>query len=139
MNDFSYNAIGNYQNIFSKNLQEVNNNTKFLEGGIEKFQIDPNLVSNDQELQNDLSQLKGVSETEKTGGSFADALKKSLNEVSELDRQANAAKETFLAGGDIDVHTVMIASQKANLSLQMAMQVRNKAIQAYNEIFRMNV
>lgn len=139
MNDFSYNPIGNYQNIFDQNLKEVNNNTKFLEGGIEKFQIDPNLISRDKELQNDLSELNGTNQTDKTCGSFADALKKSLNEVSELDKQANIAKETFLAGGDIDVHTVMIASQKANLSLQMAMQVRNKAIQAYNEIFRMSV
>ena len=139
MNDFSYNPIGNYQNIFDKNLREVNNNTKLLEGGIEKFQIDPNLISNDKELQDDLSELNATTQTDKTCNSFADALKKSLDEVTELDKQANLAKETFLAGGDIDVHTVMIASQKANLSLQMAMQVRNKAIQAYNEIFRMSV
>ena len=139
MNDFSYNPIGNYQNIFDQNLKEVNNNTKLLEGGIEKFQIDPNLISNDKELQDDLSELNATTQTDKTCNSFADALKKSLDEVTELDKQANLAKETFLAGGDIDVHTVMIASQKANLSLQMAMQVRNKAIQAYNEIFRMSV
>ena len=139
MNDFSYNPIGNYQNIFDQNLREVNNNTKLLEGGIEKFQIDPNLISSDKELQNDLNELNAATQTDKTCDSFADALKKSLDEVTELDKQANATKETFLAGGDIDVHTVMIASQKANLSLQMAMQVRNKAIQAYNEIFRMSV
>ena len=76
MNDFSYNPIGNYQNIFDQNLREVNNNTKLLEGGIEKFQIDPNLISSDKELQNDLNELNAATQTDKTCDSFADALKK---------------------------------------------------------------
>lgn len=139
MNDFSFNPIGNFQDIFNKDMAKINSNTKFLEGGIEKFDINPDMVANDKELQNDLSLLQPVEQSEKTPKSFGEALKKSLNEITQLDKEANAAKETFLSGGDIDVHSVMIASQKANLSLQMALQVRNKAVQAYNEIYRMSV
>jgi flagellar hook-basal body complex protein FliE len=45
----------------------------------------------------------------------------------------------MLAGEDISVHEVMIAAEKAKLSLDLAIQVRNKAIEAYQEIMRMQI
>ncbi len=143
--DMSYNPIGNFQNVFKQNMTEIgNNNTAFLEGGIQEYRIDPYMISTDRQLKSDLGELSAPSIDKldgaaKASDNFAQALNKSLNEVSNLETQANQAKETFMAGGDIDIHSVMIASQKANLSLQLAMQVRNKAIQAYNEIYRMNI
>lgn len=47
-------------------------------------------------------------------------------------------QEAFARGEDVSVHDMMIASEKATLSLQMAMQIRNKMISAYTDIKNMN-
>ena len=80
-------------------------------------------------------------EVESSGGteSFGSALKSAVKEVNGLEVKADdlAAK---LATGDIeDVHQAMVAMQKASLALQFTVQVRNKVIDAYQEIMRTQV
>jgi flagellar hook-basal body complex protein FliE len=70
---------------------------------------------------------------------FSNALKDQMQHISDLDAASNEAKQTYAVGGDIQLHDVMIASEKADLSLQLAMQIRNKAVSAYQEISRMSV
>ena len=61
------------------------------------------------------------------GQSFANG----VNSVDAARQNAEKAKETFALGGDISVHEVMIAAQKASLSTQMAIQIRNRILNTY--------
>lgn len=77
--------------------------------------------------------------TEVITGSFGTLLKQKLAEVNSLQHQADALTQQYLAGKTEDVHQVMLALEQANLSLQMMVQVRNKVIEAYQEISRMQI
>lgn len=76
---------------------------------------------------------------EKGGVTFADLLKEKINETDTSMREANAAAEELVAGKSKDLHGAMIALEKADVSFRMLMQVRNKMIDAYREIMRMQV
>ena len=72
--------------------------------------------------------------------SFADALKNSLGQVNQIQAQAQQMGDSFAAGDDkVSLSDVMISTQKANISLQTTVQVRNKMVAAYNDIMNMQV
>ncbi len=60
-----------------------------------------------------------------------------LDEVNALQLQANQKVEEFATSPDKDIHGTMIALQKADVSLRMMLQVRNKLLNAYQEVTRM--
>jgi flagellar hook-basal body complex protein FliE len=68
---------------------------------------------------------------------FVEFLKDSLEKVNQLQIEANEAVTAFSAGKDIDIHTVMIAVERANLSLSVVTEIRNRVLDAYHEIMRM--
>ncbi|MBM7716483.1 flagellar hook-basal body complex protein FliE [Bacillus thermophilus] len=70
---------------------------------------------------------------------FGTYLKKALNEVNNLQLESDVATKKLAAGEKIELHEVMIASQKASVSMQAALEIRNKAVEAYQEIMRMQV
>jgi len=70
---------------------------------------------------------------------FGKVLSDALNDVNKAQVESNEQIQGMLSGDIQDVHTAMIAVQKADLSFQMMMQVRNKLIDAYQEIMRMQV
>lgn len=70
---------------------------------------------------------------------FGQVLSEAMNEVNQAQVESNKQIENMLSGEIQDIHTAMIAVQKADLSFQMMMQVRNKLIDAYQEIMRMQV
>jgi flagellar hook-basal body complex protein FliE len=70
---------------------------------------------------------------------FGNALKAQMNSINSLQAQASAAQQTYATGGDIELHNVMLAMEKADLSMQLALQIRNKAVAAYQEISHMSV
>jgi len=70
--------------------------------------------------------------------SFGDSLAKLVNSVETSDQTANTAVQGML-DGTADVHDAMIALQRAELNLQLTVQVRNKLVQAYQDIMRMPV
>jgi flagellar hook-basal body complex protein FliE len=76
-----------------------------------------------------------------TGGvDFANVLKSSLDGVNQAQRQAEALQNAFVLGDDkVSLSDTMIAMQKANISFQTAVQVRNKMVAAYNDIMNMQV
>lgn len=76
---------------------------------------------------------------EKTRTSFGDVLKDSIKKVVELEKDADKEVEKLVKMENTDVQTTMIAIEKADLSFQMMMQIRNKIISAYEEIMRMQV
>ncbi|TAN44331.1 MAG: flagellar hook-basal body complex protein FliE [Nitrospirae bacterium] len=90
---------------------------------------------------NEVSQsVSGISKTTpKPEASFEDAIKDALKQVSEIQNEAEKAIEGFSKGEVKDIHTVVIAMEKADVSLQTLMTVRNKLLTAYEEVMRMQV
>jgi flagellar hook-basal body complex protein FliE len=81
-----------------------------------------------------------VSKTaQKSGASFEDAIKAALQEASAIQNDAEKAIQDFAKGEVKDIHTVVVAMEKADVSLQTLLQVRNKLLSAYEEISRMQV
>jgi len=70
---------------------------------------------------------------------FGDFLTEALGEVNTLQQNASQASFDLAAGKLQDVSQVTIATEKANIALQLTMQVRNKMIDAYQEVMRMQV
>jgi flagellar hook-basal body complex protein FliE len=70
---------------------------------------------------------------------FKESLSQSVREIDGLQKEANQAIETMAAGEPKDVHEVMIAMEKAGISLRLMVQVRNKIMAAYEEIMRLQV
>jgi flagellar hook-basal body complex protein FliE len=72
--------------------------------------------------------------------SFADALKSSLNQVNKAQTEADTLGKRFAMGDDkVNLSDVMISMQKASISFQATVQVRNKFIAAYNDIMNMQI
>lgn len=70
--------------------------------------------------------------------SFSNILSDSIEQVSALQKNADAAVEKFVAG-ELDIADVMIETEKAGTALQLTLQLRNKVLEAYQEIMRMQV
>ncbi|MFA5172305.1 MAG: flagellar hook-basal body complex protein FliE [Sulfuriferula sp.] len=71
---------------------------------------------------------------------FADALKNSLDQVNQSQQQSAQLGQNFAMGDDkVSLSEVMISMQKANISFQETVQVRNKLVAAYHEIMNMQV
>jgi flagellar hook-basal body complex protein FliE len=74
------------------------------------------------------------------GVDFANVLKSSLDSVNQAQHQAQDLQKAFVLGDDkVSLSDTMIAMQKANISLQTTIQVRNKVVAAYNDIMNMQV
>lgn len=71
------------------------------------------------------------------GGSFSDTLKDFTHYVDGELQKADQIKQEFAVGKRSDLHEVMIASEKADLSFRLLLQIRNKMLEAYQEIMRM--
>src|SRR5579884_2858089 len=76
---------------------------------------------------------------EKSDASFSEMLKESIRQVNDAQLQADQAITDLTAGKQQDLHQMMIAIEKANLSFELMMQVRNKILSAYEEISRMQI
>ncbi|WP_066637301.1 flagellar hook-basal body complex protein FliE [Desulfolucanica intricata] len=74
-----------------------------------------------------------------TGDDFGSFLAEAINKVNRSQVQADNLTEKFLIGKVEDLHQVVIASEKAKLNIQLAVQVRNKIVEAYQEISRMQI
>jgi flagellar hook-basal body complex protein FliE len=70
---------------------------------------------------------------------FSDMLKQSISDVDRLEVEAEQAVQDFALGKTSGVHETMIALEKADISFQLLMQVRNKLISAYETIMRTQV
>jgi flagellar hook-basal body complex protein FliE len=73
------------------------------------------------------------------GASFADTLKNAIGQVNELQKTSDKGMLDLSTGRTDDVAGVMIAAEKADIALRVMVQVRNKVIDAYNEIMKMQV
>ncbi len=85
-----------------------------------------------------MSQVK-TSPIQESAGKFGDALLKSISEVNQSQINADKAAEQIAAGDTKNLHEAMIKLEEADISLRLMVQVRNKAVEAYQEIMRMQV
>lgn len=65
---------------------------------------------------------------------FKDLIMQSINQVNDMQQNADVAIETLMTGGEINPAQVMTAIQKADMSFRMMQQIRNKLMDAYREI-----
>lgn len=78
-----------------------------------------------------------ISPPEPQEADFLDTLRGAMDQVDQLQTSAQTKVAALLDGSGMDVHSAMIAVEKADLSFQLMMQVRNKIVAAYQEISRM--
>lgn len=74
-----------------------------------------------------------------TSNSFFDMLKSKLDEVNSKQIDAENTTQGFIQGDNTDIHNVMLSTEEAKMSLELAVQVRNKIVDAYQELNRMQL
>jgi flagellar hook-basal body complex protein FliE len=72
-------------------------------------------------------------------GDFAKFLNSAINSVEQARGAAGVAVDRLISGEGEEMHTTALAVQRAELSLEMFVQVRNKVVQAYQEVMRMQI
>jgi flagellar hook-basal body complex protein FliE len=68
---------------------------------------------------------------------FGDLLTNAVGQVNQLQDQAQATVSGLMTGSGVDVHQAMIATQKASMAFELSLAVRNKAVQAYQQVMSM--
>ncbi|WP_338786622.1 flagellar hook-basal body complex protein FliE [Metabacillus sp. FJAT-53654] len=95
------------------------------------------LTTQPTQIQLKTNSLMDNTSTSKT--SFADSLKQAINQVNQSQIESDKMTEALATGKNVELHDVMITAQKASVSMTLAVEVRNKAIEAYQEMMRMQV
>lgn len=80
-----------------------------------------------------------VSAGAKPAAGFADMLGKAIDQLQSVSDTANQKVNALATGQDVELHDVMLALEAESLAISLATQVRNKAVEAYQEVFRMQV
>lgn len=102
--------------------------------------ISPFQVQNTQNTQNATNQVNNSQKTESSNQtSFSELLKNSISSLNESQVASDNMTNALAAGKDVNLDEVMIAAQKASISLTAATEFRNKAVEAYQEIMRMQM
>jgi len=83
--------------------------------------------------------LGRVAKAEESGADFGATLKGALGEVNRLQLDAGEKTRALMAGEDIDLHEVMISAEEAGVAFDLMMEIRNKLIEAFQEVQRMHV
>jgi flagellar hook-basal body complex protein FliE len=74
-----------------------------------------------------------------TSNSFFDMLKSKLDDVNNQQIAADNTTESFIQGDNVNIQDVMLSTEEAKMSLELAVQIRNKLVDAYQEINRMQL
>lgn len=93
-------------------------------------------ITSQQPLALSQPELSSVSQTEK---SFSDYLGSMLDQVGKTQSNGDTAITKLNTGEAKNMHEVMIAVEEADISMRMLVQLRNKALQAYDDIMRMQI
>jgi flagellar hook-basal body complex protein FliE len=96
-----------------------------------------NPVSSLRILPADSLPAASVTPDDPGGGGFRATLDRAMGEMQDVQHEAQSQIAGVLEGTGADVHSALIAVEKADLSFQLMMQVRNKIVSAYQEISRM--
>jgi flagellar hook-basal body complex protein FliE len=74
-----------------------------------------------------------------SAGAFQEVLSGAIQRVEAFGQSASASVERFLSGENEELHTTILATQQAELSMELFLQARNKVVSAYQEIMRMQM
>ncbi|WP_291652325.1 flagellar hook-basal body complex protein FliE [Clostridium sp.] len=77
--------------------------------------------------------------TSSAENSFQNVLKDSLDKLNEKQINADNITNDFISGKDVEVHEMMLSMEESKMSLQLAIQVRNKVVEAVQELTRMQL
>ncbi len=86
-----------------------------------------------------LPDLAGKTKPAEEDGGFGGILKQAIAQVAGQQQQAETSLNSFLRGESEEVHKVALDAQRAELSMEMFLQMRNKVVQAYQEVMRMQL
>jgi flagellar hook-basal body complex protein FliE len=78
-------------------------------------------------------------ENKNESSGFLDTLKEKLSEVNDKQLEAENLTQNFIKGEEEDIHKVMLSTEEAKLSLELAVQIRNKIVDAYQEFNGMQI
>ena len=88
-------------------------------------------------IEQQKANLKGIDESD--GPSFTNTLKEFISDVNALQKDSAKQTERLIKGEPVDIHDVMIATEKAKTSFELLLELRNKALDLYREVTRMQV
>jgi len=77
--------------------------------------------------------------SEKQGVSFQKILTGLIDKVNQLEKNADESIQKLITGEIESIHQVMVAAEEANLAFHLMMEIRNKLVEAYKEIMRMQI
>jgi flagellar hook-basal body complex protein FliE len=83
--------------------------------------------------------IPSASPSSNSGGGFQEVFTGAIQSVETLGQNASASVQRFLSGEGEELHSTILATQRADLAFEMFMQVRNKVVSAYQEIMRMQM
>jgi flagellar hook-basal body complex protein FliE len=89
--------------------------------------------------QFNINSINNTTATDKKSLPFSDFLNNAISDVNKLQLESEGLNEAFAMGKNDNIHQVMIAAEKADMALQFTIQIRNKVLEAYQEIIRMPV
>lgn len=98
-----------------------------------------NINSINNLLPTNLNKVEDKNIGEQGNFNFKDMFSDALNKVNDQQLKADELTKDFITGNVDDLHTVLIATEEARLSLELAVQVRNKCVEAYKEINNMQL
>lgn len=90
-------------------------------------------------LHNEISSAPSLSTSAVPGASFADTLGQAVQQVNQLQKDADKAITNLATGKTDNIADVMVQTEQADIALKLMMQVRNKIIDAYQEVMKMQV
>ncbi len=91
-------------------------------------------------LERTLGSIGSLGETSSlTKSNFGEILKKNIDTTNDLLNTADKMSQEFAIGKQQDLHTVMIAVEQANLAFNYTMEIRNRIVEGYQEIMRMQI
>ena len=135
-------GIAEYNTTY--NLNAVDDYNKFLKNNM-SFQFDDDIKTDFEVALDNAAKSNPIKDkNDPTGlGNFAGmigaSVTNSLNAVNAAKIEANRMQEDIAMGGPTSIHDAMIAAEKATLSMEMAIQVRNRILSAYNDITNMGI
>ncbi len=95
-------------------------------------------------IQGGINPLKNIQPEQKTGkteksqsSKFDNVLQNFVDKVDESSKTSKQLTQDFIMGGDVEIHEVMIAAEKAKTDLMLLTEIRNKALETYKELSRM--
>lgn len=87
---------------------------------------------------NGFPQIGSISEVNKSSdGKFGNVLSDFVKQVNNDQNQSKQITSDFVEGKDVEIHEVMVAGEKASTSLDLLIEIRNKAVDMYKELSRM--